>query len=192
MKKNTKKENIKSLPFFFERLGGVSLFIAGSLFIVLIIATNVFYVYVNISGLEMKKTITYQKKADAEFSTSTDTFRMIDGVRIAGETPENFVPFAVMIDNSSDARNIYGLDSASMVYETISESSITRYLAIFDYHALSEKIGPVRSARPYFVDWAKEWGSVFFHSGGSPQALEILDTWETKDIDEISADGIYF
>ena len=35
-------------------------------------------------------------------------------------------------------------------------------------------VGPVRSARHYFVAWAAEWQAVYVHVGGSPQALDLL------------------
>jgi hypothetical protein len=84
---------------------------------------------------------------------------------------ENIYPIAVMIDNHPDARPAYGLSQADIVYEAEAEGGITRYLAIFASGEKIEKIGPVRSARPYFVDWDKELSAVFIHCGGSPEAL---------------------
>ena len=53
------------------------------------------------------------------------------------------------------------------------EGGIPRYMAIFA-DTLPEDIGPVRSARLYFVQWASEWKAVYVHAGGSPQALATL------------------
>jgi len=102
------------------------------------------------------------------------------------------IPFAVVIDNHSLARPIEGLQDASIVYEVIVEGDITRYIALFDNAISTEKIGPVRSARPYLIHWAQEWDSIFFHSGGSPNALEILKENPGTSVNEISADGEYF
>jgi hypothetical protein len=104
------------------------------------------------------------------------------------------IPAAVVVDNHPAARPQSGLTSASLVWEAQTEGGITRLLAIFD--ADSEgglQIGPVRSARPYFVIWAKETGAVFVHAGGSPEALSMLSAAESGvyDLSEFFA-GSYF
>ncbi len=63
---------------------------------------------------------------------------------------------AVMIENSPDARPQSGLYNADLVYETLAESGITRYMAIFWGHG-AKKVGPIRSVRTYFLDWASEY-----------------------------------
>ncbi|OPX86796.1 MAG: putative lipoprotein YerB precursor [Pelotomaculum sp. PtaB.Bin104] len=78
-------------------------------------------------------------------------------------------PIAVTIDNFSSARPQSGLDQADLVYEVPVEGGITRYLAIF-FHGEAKTIGPVRSARPYLIDLAREWDAVYIHVGQSPQA----------------------
>lgn len=62
-------------------------------------------------------------------------------------------PLAVMIENSTDARPQSGLTSADIVYETVAEGGITRFMALFYCNSLSDiQVGPVRSARTYFID----------------------------------------
>jgi hypothetical protein len=78
-----------------------------------------------------------------------------------------------MIDDLSPARPQSGLQSASIVWHAPAEGGIPRYMAIFS-DTLPEDIGPVRSARLYFVQWASEWKAVYVHAGGSPQALRTL------------------
>jgi len=60
--------------------------------------------------------------------------------------------------------------------------------------SLPQKIGPVRSARPYFADWAAEYKGIFIHAGGSPQALDNIKShlYDFYNLDEIGGDGIYF
>ncbi len=82
-------------------------------------------------------------------------------------------PIAVMIDNEVSARPQSGLMNADIVYEIPVEGNITRYMAIY-LDEFSEKIGPVRSARPYFLDKSMEFGAVYVHCGGSPQALKDI------------------
>lgn len=99
--------------------------------------------------------------------------RLLDGKKVeAGR--ENLYPVAVIIDNHPEARPAFGLSRASLVYETEAEGQITRFLAFFDSGEEIDKIGPIRSARPYFLDWARELSALFVHCGGSPAALAEL------------------
>lgn len=89
---------------------------------------------------------------------------------------ENFLPFAVLIENHFESRPVSGLSQAQVVYEVLTEATITRFLAIYDLTVEVEKIGPLRSVRPYFIELAAEYGAVLAHSGGSPAALTQLKT----------------
>jgi len=82
-------------------------------------------------------------------------------------------PIAVMIDDHFAARPQSGLNSADIVWHAPAEGGIPRYMAIFQ-SKLPESVGPVRSAREYFISWASEWRAVYAHAGGSQQALAIL------------------
>ena len=100
--------------------------------------------------------------------------------------------FAVMIDNSRDARPVAGINEARVVFEAVAEATITRYLALFDSAQTVTKIGPVRSARSYYVDWAGDFGSVYAHVGGSPEALTKLQKSDVvEDVNEFY-NGQYF
>jgi len=80
-------------------------------------------------------------------------------------------PFAVMINNHPTARlNHSGLQDAFIIYEIIVEGGMTRYLALFKDQT-TEKIGSVRSARHYFLDYALENDAFFVHHGQSPQSI---------------------
>lgn len=82
-------------------------------------------------------------------------------------------PFAVMIDNHPVAWPQSGIDRAEYVFEILTEGGITRLMAVFR-GAEAEEIGPVRSARPYFLEFAKEYDAVYAHVGGSDEALQML------------------
>jgi hypothetical protein len=83
-------------------------------------------------------------------------------------------PIAIMIENyAPDARPQSGLGAASIVYETLTEGGITRFMALYLDHSPSV-VGPVRSARPYFVRWAAGYRAIFAHAGGSPAAEFLL------------------
>lgn len=99
--------------------------------------------------------------------------RKIDGVLVPPGR-ENLGIYAVIVENNVDARPLSGLARASLVYEAPVEGGITRFLAIFSADEKVPEIGPVRSARPYFIDLAEEFGGIFAHVGGSDAALDQL------------------
>ena len=100
-------------------------------------------------------------------------------------------PFAVMIDNHDDAWPQAGLNKAYMVYEIIVEGGETRLMALFKGADL-EKIGPVRSARHYFIDYALENDAIYVHFGQSPQAQSDIKKYSVNDINGIAEDGTTF
>ncbi len=82
-------------------------------------------------------------------------------------------PIAVMIDDHWDARPQSGLSMADIVYQGPAEGGIPRYMALFQTQA-PPAIGPVRSARLYFVAWAEEWRAGYVHMWGAPNAMNRL------------------
>ena len=100
-------------------------------------------------------------------------------------------PIAVMIDNHSGEWPQEGLNQAYMVYEIIVEGGETRLMALFKGVDL-EEIGPVRSARHYFIDYAMENDAIYVHFGSSPQAQSDIKKYSIHDINGISEDGTTF
>lgn len=100
--------------------------------------------------------------------------------------------YGVMVENHIDSRPQAGLDQASLVIEAPVEARISRMLAFFSEWQTVPKIGPVRSARPYYIDWNAELDAVYAHVGGSPAALEILQTDDTINIDEYSNENFFW
>lgn len=93
---------------------------------------------------------------------------------------------AVMIDNHTDAYPHAGMNTAVMVFEALVENGITRYMAVFapGISPETDSIGPVRSARVYFVQWARGFEAVYAHAGGSPASLDlVLAVPEVYDMD---------
>ncbi|OGL94907.1 hypothetical protein A2348_05470 [Candidatus Uhrbacteria bacterium RIFOXYB12_FULL_58_10] len=99
--------------------------------------------------------------------------------------------YAVMIDNSVDAWPPSGVDRAFLVIEAPVEASIPRFEAFFSADTDVEKIGPVRSARPYFIDWANEFDALYAHVGGSNAALDLIASTGTFDLNEFY-NGVFF
>ncbi len=81
---------------------------------------------------------------------------------------EDHAPLGVMIENHEESRPQSGLSKADVVYEAVAEGGITRFLAVF-YCQDAEVVGPVRSARTYFLDFMSEYGSypLYTHVGGA-------------------------
>lgn len=99
-------------------------------------------------------------------------------------------PFAVMIDNIKEARPHFGLADADVVYEAPAEGGIPRLMPIFlraDTDVSS--IGPVRSARHYFVYMANEYRTPIVHIGASPQGIDALSATGLLDLDEERGDA---
>jgi len=97
---------------------------------------------------------------------------------------------AIMVENSIDARPQSGLDQASVVFEAVAEGGITRFMALYQ-DSLPAYIGPVRSARPYYISWALGFDAAYAHVGGSSEGLQDIQTWGVKDMDEFYNDSAY-
>lgn len=105
---------------------------------------------------------------------------------------ETVRPIAVMIDNDSDAaRPQIGLEDAYLVYEIVVEGKATRLMALFKDYSL-EKVGPVRSSRHYFLDYALENGAVYAHAGWSPKAAKDISSLKVQNINGVTGDGSCF
>ncbi len=81
---------------------------------------------------------------------------------------EDHRPLGVMIENHESARPQSGINSADITYEAVAEGGITRTLNIF-YCQTPAQVGPVRSARTYFLDYMSEYGDspLYAHVGGA-------------------------
>jgi hypothetical protein len=83
------------------------------------------------------------------------------------------LPIAVMVDDHPDARPQSGFRDASVVWHAPAEGGVPRYMLLFG-EGDPPSVGPVRSARQYYIAWASEWNALYVHVGGSPQALRTL------------------
>lgn len=96
-----------------------------------------------------------------------------------------------MIDNHNGAWPQAGLNDAYMVYEIIVEGGETRLMALFKGKDL-EKIGPVRSSRHYFLDYAMENDAIYVHFGWSPQAQSDIKKYGINNINGITESSEIF
>lgn len=100
-------------------------------------------------------------------------------------------PIAIMFDNHPRARWQSGLKDAEIVYEFLVEAPYTRYLGLYLIND-PDTIGPIRSARPYFVTTVLEYDAVYVHVGGSPQAKSDVKSLRVADIDALSSSNKVF
>lgn len=107
----------------------------------------------------------------------------LTGEKVPDEASTKQAVTAIMIENSPDARPQSGLKSAGVVFEAIAEGGITRFLALYQ-QSKPQLIGPVRSLRPYFVDWVAPFQASIAHIGGSSLALKEVRNGTYRDIDE--------
>jgi hypothetical protein len=94
------------------------------------------------------------------------------------------LPLAVIIENHTDARPQSGMSKAEITYEALAEGGITRTLNVF--LAEDTQLGPIRSNRPYFLDWLSEYGAGYAHVGGSPEAQALVRQYRLKDLDQFA------
>ena len=111
---------------------------------------------------------------------------------------EQHRPLGIMIENHQDARPQSGLSSADVIYEAVAEGGITRFLSIF-YCQSAEEVGPIRSARTYFLDFLSEYGAgpLYVHVGGANQdgpadALSQIEDYGWAGVNDLNQFSIGF
>lgn len=98
--------------------------------------------------------------------------------------------FAIMINNIEYAfRNQMGTSKADVIYETLAEGGITRMMALYQNVKDVKRIGSVRSARHYYVQFAKEWDAVFCHFGHTKYAVAKMEKLKTENLSGLSGIG---
>jgi len=144
---------------------------------------------VNISKAD--KTLQADKK-EKEKNAQTEQFDYL--CKFTGEViyqKEEHQVIAVMINNEPGAIPQSSLNQAEYLYEALIEGGATRIMAIY-HHTYPKKVGPIRSARPYFMQIAKSLKAYFVHCGVSPQAYRLFKQNFISHIDAIYTGGGIF
>ena len=115
----------------------------------------------------------------------------LTGVKVPNEATTKLPVTGIMIENSPDARPQSGLKQAGIVYEAIAEGGITRFLALYQ-EAKPQLIGPVRSLRMYYLDWAAPYQASITHFGGSAASLAEVKNGQYRNLDLMAAGGQYY
>ena len=113
----------------------------------------------------------------------------LTGEWVTDRTEEYGRPIAVMLNNISDAMPQCDIGKADIVYEMKVEGGITRLLGIFNDYSNLEKLGSIRSCRPYYVTVAMEYDAIYMHYGQSPQGEEKLASSGINNLSGLSSEG---
>ncbi|MBU1891020.1 DUF3048 domain-containing protein [Patescibacteria group bacterium] len=130
-----------------------------------------------------EETVTGNTNSERNSNNISEEMRAIDGTWVEIGR-ENMNPVAIMIENLVASRPQSGVNKANLVYEVLVEGGITRFMAVYASGDEVEKIGPVRSARDYYLDWAKELNAVYAHVGGSPKSFELIPQYDIIDLNQ--------
>lgn len=109
----------------------------------------------------------------------------LTGLEISDESLNSSPTSCVQIPNGSTdgGRPQAGLTQAGVVFEAIAETGITRFAAVFQ-NPTSSAIGPIRSLRPYYLDWDTPFDCTVTHAGGSDEALAAIRQGGQRNLDE--------
>ena len=149
-------------------------------------------------GIGATWTLTHHKRAVVADTTPKKVvtkpkptlYSMLTGMPIADASLNQKPVTAVMVENSVDARPQSGLLDAGIVYEAVAEGGVTRFMALYQDTAPAN-VGPIRSARPYYIQWAMGYDAAYAHVGGSPDALSDITAWGVKDLNQFSNGNSY-
>lgn len=164
------------------------LVVGGIITLIAVASIGGYLIYQNIRKLPPQSSTTAKKIVLPSKQPTTEPSRLT-GIPVTLALNKRPVT-GVMIENSPDARPQSGLKDAGVVFEAIAEGGITRFLALFE-EAQPSYIGPVRSARPYYLDWLLGFDASIAHVGGSPDALTQIKSLHIKDLDQFFNAGAY-
>ena len=138
-------------------------------------------------------------ETETESETETET-------AAAGEIPEGMMrsyltgelvpeetgqkrPFAIMINNIQASLPQSGIKYADIIYEAQVEGGITRLMAVYGDPTGVKKIGSIRSARHYYIDFARDNDAIYCHFGQSKYAEARIASESIKTISGLSSYG---
>ncbi|MEI8143587.1 MAG: DUF3048 domain-containing protein [Candidatus Berkelbacteria bacterium] len=163
--------------------------------IIIISAIIVLIIIIFVVGILVLRSNDRNKTANSKTATQSasssvssqpeTTAGLLTGLPLTDANYANRHPLAVMIENHPDARPQAGLVKADIVYEAIVEGGITRFMAVYSSQD-ADKIGPVRSARQFYVDWAQGYNAYYAHVGGHITALNEIKSDNVSDLNQFA------
>lgn len=150
--------------------------------VILALGGSIIYLINSVSFETMEQVAIKKKVVEKIYSPLT-------GVEVSEEDSKRPVT-AVMIENSPEARPQSGIKDAGVVFESVTEGGITRFMLLYQ-EAKPDVIGPVRSVRPQFASWVSAFDAGLAHVGGSDIPLQKLRSGQIKDLDQFFNAGAY-
>ena len=135
-------------------------------------------------------TLYFSKHKSNIKGTKIDIKPIVEKQLTVFDEKSNKRPIAVMIDNNVDPYSHKGLQDAFLTYECIVEGGLTRIMAIFK-DVNTSTIGPVRSSRHYFLDYALESDAIYAHFGWSKFAQNDIKTLGVNNLNGLYDKGFY-
>ncbi len=154
--------------------------------ICMVLAAATAYVVINsqASSPVPQQTVKTTPTPTPEIPTIPNPLNGVLYTKAEAEIHANRRPLAVMVENHIESRPQAGLSQAEIIYEAMAEGGITRFMAMY-LHNETPQIGPIRSARLHYVNWAAEYDAAYAHWGGSSEALAYLQNHNRpQDIDQ--------
>lgn len=180
-------ENPKKSRFSLSKLSKkqkTSLIIGAILFLILVVVFSFLFFFRKPESTPAKNPAPKSQKTEPKKKAKPEKFySKLSGVEVSEKSLENAPVFGAMIENSIPARPQSGLSQAEVVFEAITEGGITRFLALYQQNK-PELLGPVRSVRGYYIDWASGFDASIAHVGGPGDALARIRDGKHKDMDE--------
>lgn len=187
---NPKKNRLNTFFTALKKLSWKQWGIIGVIAIILIGGCVRAYLMARKDPANKPMVITKTKAPNPAAPVPTTELSNLDGTQVALGT--NKLPVTgVMIENSPDSRPQSGLKDAGVVFEAVAEGGITRFLALFQNPTVPDYLGPVRSVRPYYLDYLGGFDAAIAHVGGSANALAEIRQGGIKDLDQ-SFNSNYF
>ncbi|HIT05070.1 MAG TPA: DUF3048 domain-containing protein [Candidatus Scybalocola faecipullorum] len=143
------------------------------------------------------QTVSVETQAETETETQGETEMVIPEGKarsfLTGEIVDESLnerrPVALMINNVTEALPQSGIGQADILYEAVVEGKITRMMAVFQDYETLEKVGPIRSARHYYLDFAHDEEAIYGHFGWSIYAQNRIQSEGIKTL-QLMAGGL--
>ena len=178
-----------------EQIRNIRLFKAITVLVILLVAIIAAFVVLSGKNNELKKVNRHKNVKQEDVSSEKPTEdphkgqarSMFTGLWI-DEDIVNKRPYAFMFNNIKNAFPQSGTSEMDIIYEAVVEGGITRLMGITQ-NITSDRIGSLRSARPYYVSIAKEYDALYIHIGGSEDAKKKIKALGVADFDGNSGLG---
>ncbi len=163
--------------------------IVSTILIIALIAFGVGFYFLR-HGKNSSTATTSSSTSTTSTTPAAKIYNILDGLAVDPSVAARH-PLAIIVENHVDARPQSGLDKASVVYEALAEGGITRFLALYSSFDAA-KVGPVRSIRTYFVDWADGYSAYLAHVGGNIDALDQIQAENDPNLDQFAYSAPYW